>query len=145
MPFKFENVLDYRKLIEDKLYVEFSKVQKEYLKVNMTINNIKNKIEDYKSHYPDSTATVSSINDFMVLESGYNALLSALNRTLKEKDIIEKELEKKRLALLKSKIEFEKINKLKEKYLVIDKLNSIKKEEMLLDDLTSNQYNSRRS
>ncbi len=145
MPFKFENILNYRKLIENKLYVEFSSVQKEYLKVNMTINNIKNKIESYKSNYPNSTAAVSSINDFMALESGYNALLSALNRTLKEKDSIEKELEKRRLALLKSKIEFEKINKLKEKYLVTDKLNSIKKEEVLLDDLTSNQYNSERS
>jgi flagellar export protein FliJ len=145
MPFKFENILDYRKLIENKLYVEFSKVQKEYLRINLTINNIKNKIESYKSNYPESSATVSSINDFMILESGYNGLLSALNQTLKEKDTIEKELEKRRLALLKSKIEFEKINKLKEKYLAIDKLNSIKKEEMLLDDLTSNQYNSRRS
>jgi flagellar export protein FliJ len=145
MPFKFENLLAYRKLIENKLYVEFSKVQTEYMQINLTINNIKNKIESYKSNYPKSTAAIASITDFTMLESGYNGLISVLNQTLKEKDIIEKELEKKRQALLKSKIEFEKINKLKEKYLAIDKLKLIKKEEIILDDLTSNKYNSNRN
>jgi hypothetical protein len=37
MPFKFNNILEYRKLIENKSYVEFSKVQKEYIKINLNI------------------------------------------------------------------------------------------------------------
>ncbi|MHB1645731.1 MAG: hypothetical protein EVG15_05135 [Candidatus Acididesulfobacter diazotrophicus] len=142
MPFKFNNILEYRKLIEDKSYVEFSKVQKEYIKINLNINNIKNKIEDFKLNYSKNASGISSINDFLILESGYQGLMNSLDTTLREKDIIEKELEKKRLYLLQSKIEFEKIKKLKDKYLAIDKLNLIKKEEMILNDLTSNKYNT---
>lgn len=142
MPFKFNNILEYRKLIEDKSYVEFSKVQKEYIKINLNINNIKNKIEDFKLNYSKNASGISSINDFLILESGYQGLMNSLDTTLREKDIIEKELEKRRLYLLQSKIEFEKIKKLKDKYLAIDKLNLIKKEEMMLNDLTSNKYNT---
>ncbi|MHB1692317.1 MAG: flagellar export protein FliJ [bacterium] len=142
MPFKFNNILEYRKLIEDKSYVEFSKVQKEYIKINLNINNIKNKIEDFKLNYSKNASGISSINDFLILESGYQGLINSLDTTLREKDIIEKELEKRRLYLLQSKIEFEKIKKLKDKYLAIDKLNLIKKEEMILNDLTSNKYNT---
>ncbi|MHB1680747.1 MAG: flagellar export protein FliJ [bacterium] len=142
MPFKFNNVLEYRKLIEDKSYIEFSKVQKEYIKINLNINNINNKIEDYKLNYSKNASGISSINDFLILESGYQGLLNSLNTALKEKDIIEKELEKRRADLLESKIEFEKIKKLKDKYLAIDKLNLIKKEEMIINDLTSNKYNT---
>lgn len=142
MPFKFNNILEYRKLIEDKSYVEFSKVQKEYIKINLNINNIKNKIEDFKLNYSKNASGISSINDFLILESGYQGLMNSLDTTLREKDIIEKELEKRRLYLLQSKIEFEKIKKLKDKYLAIDKLNLIKKEEMILNDLTSNKYNT---
>ncbi len=142
MPFKFNNILEYRKLIEDKSYIEFSKVQKEYIKINLHINNINNKIEDYKLNYSKNASAISSINDFLILESGYQGLINSLNTALKEKDIIEKELEKRRLILLESKIEFEKIKKLKDKYLAIDKLNLIKKEEMIINDLTSNKYNA---
>ncbi len=94
MPFKFNNILEYRKLIEDKSYVEFSKVQKEYIKINLNINNIKNKIEDFKLNYSKNASGISSINDFLILESGYQGLMNSLDTTLREKDIIEKELKK---------------------------------------------------
>ena len=70
----------------------------------------------------------------------FKSLKSKLNDLLKTKELIERELEAKKAAVIKAKMEFEKIDKLREKYLAVDKMNLLKHEEAVAADFSSNRF-----
>ena len=140
MAFKFQNILGHRKNILDKKYMELSEVQRRTASLNLKIFDVQNSIESYKTSYPVNVLKVSDIYDYNNLDTQFKSLKSKLNDLLKTKELIECELEAKKAAVIKAKMEFEKIDKLREKYLVVDKMNLLKHEEAIAADFSSNRF-----
>ena len=140
MAFKFQNILGHRKNTLDKKYMELSEVQRRIASLNLKIFDVQNSIESYKTSYPVNILKVSDIYDYNNLDIQFKSLKSKLNDLLKTKELIECELEAKKAAVIKAKMEFEKIDKLREKYLVVDKMNLLKHEEAVAADFSSNRF-----
>ncbi len=140
MAFKFQNILNYRKTILDKRYLELSKVRQEIASLNLKIFDVQSSVNSYKKSYPDRFLNISNIYDYNLIELRFKSLDFKLNELLKTKESVERELEDKKTLLIKAKIEYEKINKLKQKYLAIDKVSELKREEAVTSDFTSNRF-----
>ena len=140
MAFKFQNILGHRKTILDKKYLELSEVQRRVASLNLKIFDVQNSIESYKTDYTANILKVSDIYDYNILDLQFKSLKSKLGGLLKEKESAEKELEAKKTAVIKAKMEFEKIDKLREKYLAVDKMNVLKHEEAVAADFSFNRY-----
>lgn len=142
MAFKFENILSFRKSELDKCYMEQSIISGELVKLNMRINGAKESLNVYRESYGELVSNIADLGDYNLLESEYRSLLKRLENLAVEKESAEKRLEAKKAETLKAKIEFEKINKLKERYLVLDKVASLKKDEAVMNDFATNRYNN---
>ena len=140
MAFRFQNIMSHRKTILDKKYLELSVVQRKVASLNLKIFDVQNSIESYKKAYPVNILKVSDIYDYNNLDLQFKSLKSKLNDLLKTKELIERELEAKKTAVIKAKMEFEKIDKLREKYLAVDKMNLLKHEEAVAADFSSNRF-----
>jgi flagellar export protein FliJ len=140
MAFKFQNILNHRKTVLDKKSVELSEAVKKADTVNLKISEVNGQIESFKVSYPDEVAKVSDIHGYNILDARFESLNSKLLRLLKEKESADRELADKKAAAVKAKMEFEKIDKLREKYLAVDKLNMLKHEEAVAADFASNRY-----
>lgn len=143
MAFKFQNILNHRKTLLDKKYLELSEVQKKVAGLNLKIFDVQNSIDSFKKSYPNAVLGISGIHDYNMLDLHFKSLDLKLNDLLKEKETAELELEDKKSQLIKAKMEHEKIDKLREKYLAIDKISELKHEEAAAADFTSNRYNQR--
>ncbi|MHB8231573.1 MAG: flagellar export protein FliJ [bacterium] len=143
MAFKFQNILNQRKTSLDKKYLEFSEAQKRVAGLNLKIFDVQNSIDSFKKSYPADVLNISRIHDYNMLDLQFKSLNFKLNDLLKEKESAELELENKKSQLIKAKMEHEKIDKLKEKYLAIDKISELKREEAVAADFASNRYNQR--
>ncbi|MHB1545951.1 MAG: hypothetical protein ACYCSB_09015 [bacterium] len=141
MAFRFQNIMSHRKTILDKKYLELSVVQRKVASLNLKIFDVQNSIESYKKAYPVNILNVSDIYDYNVLDLQFKSLKSKLIELLKAKELTELELEEKKTAVVKAKIEFEKIDKLREKYLAVDKMEQLKYEEAVASDFASNRFN----
>ena len=139
--FKFQNILNHRKLILDEYYIELSKVQDELVKINLRINSVQNSINSFKESFPDKVLNIANINDDNLLDTQYRTLLAKLDNLLKIKDSILIDLENKKAQTIKAKVECEKIDKLREKYLAVDKMAELKHDEVIANDFSSNRYN----
>ncbi|MFW0883606.1 hypothetical protein ACMCNP_00860 [Candidatus Acidulodesulfobacterium sp. H_13] len=140
MAFKFQNILNYRKTILDKKYLELSNVRQEIALLNLKIFDVQSSVNSYKKSYPARFLNISNICDYNLIELRFKSLDFKLNELLKTKKLVELELEDKKTLLIKAKIEYEKINKLKQKYLAIDKISELKHEEAVISDFTSNRF-----
>ncbi len=140
MAFKFQSILNHRETILDKKYRELSDVHRKVASLNLKIFDVQNSIESYKTTYPVNILNVSNIYDYNILDSQFKSLKSKLNDLLKAKESIERELEAKKAGVIKAKIELEKVDKLREKYLAVDKMNQLKHEEAAAGDFTSNRF-----
>ncbi len=140
MAFKFQNILSHRKTILDKKYLELSEVQRRVASLNLKIFDVQSSIESYKTDYSANILKVSDIYDYNVLDFQFKSLKSKLGGLLKDKESAEMELEAKKTAVINAKMEFEKIDKLREKYLAVDKMNVLKHEETVAADFSSNRY-----
>ncbi|MHB1662093.1 MAG: flagellar export protein FliJ [bacterium] len=143
MTFKFQNILNQRKTSLDKKYLELFEVQKRVAGLNLKIFDVQNSIDSFKKSYPSNILGISGIYDYNMLDSQFKSLNFKLNDLLKEKEIAEFELEDKKSQLITAKMEHEKIDKLREKYLAIDKISELKHEEAAAADFASNRYNQR--
>ena len=140
MAFKFQNILSHRKTILDKKYLELSEVQRRVASLNLKIFDVQSSIESYKTDYSANILKVSDIYDYNVLDFQFKSLKSKLGGLLKDKESAERELEAKKTAVINAKMEFEKIDKLREKYLAVDKMNVLKHEEAVAADFSFNRY-----
>ncbi len=140
MAFKFQNILDNRKTILDKKYAELSEVQKRVAQINLAIFDVQKALESFKDSYSAKITDISDIYGYNMLESGYKSLQSKLKELLSAQEKTERELEIKKKSVIQAKMEYEKINKLKEKNLAIDKLNELKREEAVVSDFASNRF-----
>ena len=140
MAFKFQNILSHRKTILDKKYLELSEVQRRVASLNLKIFDVQNSIESYKTDYSANILKISDIYDYNVLDFQFKSLKSKLGGLLKDKESAERELEAKKTAVINAKMEFEKIDKLREKYLAVDKMSVLKHEEAVAADFSSNRY-----
>ena len=143
MAFKFQNILNHRKTSLDKKYLEFSEAQKRVAGLNLKIFDVQNSINSFKKSYPAAVLSISGIHDYNMLDLQFKSLSFKLNDLLEEKETAELELENKKSQLIKAKMEHEKIDKLREKYLAIDKISELKHEEAAAADFASNRYNQR--
>ncbi len=140
MAFKFQNILNHRKTILDKKYTELSEVQKRVALINLAIFDVQKSLESFKESYSAKISSISDIYGYNMLESGYKSLKYKLNELLAEQESAERELEIKKKSVIQAKIEYEKINKLREKHLAIDKINEVKREEAAVSDFASNRF-----
>jgi len=140
MAFKFQNILNHRKTVLDKKYLELSEARRKVVSLNLKIFDVQNSIESYKADYPANILKVSDIYDYNSLDFKFKSLKSKLEELLKDKESAERELEAKKAAVVKAKMEHEKINKLREKELAVDKMNALKHEEAIAADFSSNRY-----
>jgi flagellar export protein FliJ len=140
MAFKFQNILNHRKTILDKKYTELSEVQKRVALINLAIFDVQKSLESFKESYSAQIYGISDIYGYNMLESGYKSLQTKLNELLASQEAAERELEIKKKSVIQAKIEYEKINKLREKHLVIDKINELKREEAAASDFASNRF-----
>ena len=140
MAFKFQNILNHRKTILDKKYTELSEVQKRVALINLAIFDVQKSLESFKKSYSAQVAGISDIYGYNTLETGYKSLQYKLNELLAEQESAERELEIKKKSVIEAKIEYEKINKLREKHLAIDKINELKREEAATSDFASNRF-----
>jgi flagellar export protein FliJ len=140
MAFKFQNILNHRKTILDKKYTELSEVQKRVALINLAIFDVQKSLESFKESYSAQISGISDIYGYNMLESGYKSLQSKLNELLAAQETAEIELEIKKKSVIQAKIEYEKINKLREKHLAIDKINELKREEAAASDFASNRF-----
>lgn len=141
--FKFQNILNHRKLILDGYYIELSKVQDELVKINLRINSVQNSINSFKETFQDKALNISNINDYNLLDTQYRTLLAKLDDLLKIKDSILVDLENKKAQTISARVECEKIDKLREKYLALGKIEELKHDEAIANDFASNRYNQR--
>lgn len=140
MAFKFQNILNNRKTVLDKKYLELSEAQKKIAALNLKIFDVQNSIESFKKSYEADIVGISNIFDYYILDSRFKSMKYKLAGLLSDTESAERELEVKKSQVLKAKIEYEKINKLKEKYLAIDKLAGLKREEAVAADFASNRF-----
>ena len=140
MAFKFQNLLEHRKTILDKKYLELSEAQKKIAELNLKIFDVQNSIESFKKSYESVVLNISNIFDYYVLDSRFKSMQYKLRDLLSGMESAERELEIRKSELLSAKIEYEKINKLKEKYLAADKLSELKREEAVAADFVSNRF-----
>ncbi|MCL4322297.1 MAG: hypothetical protein M0016_02815 [Deltaproteobacteria bacterium] len=141
--FKFQNILNHRKLILDEHYIELSRVQDELVKINLRINSVQNSINLFKETFPDKVLNITNINDYNSLDAQYRTLLAKLDDLLKIKDSISVDLENKKAQTISARVECEKIDKLREKYLAINKITELKHDEAIANDFASNRHNQR--
>ncbi|MGC8554846.1 MAG: hypothetical protein ACP5NA_05100 [Candidatus Acidulodesulfobacterium sp.] len=140
MAFKFQNILNHRKTILDKKYAELSEVQKRVALINLAIFDVQKSLQSFNESYSAQIAGISDIYGYNMLESGYKSLQSKLKELLFAQETAERELEIKKKSVIQAKMEYEKINKLKEKHLAIDKINELKREEAAVSDFASNRF-----
>ncbi len=140
MAFRFQNILNRRKTILDKEYQELSEVQRKAASINLKIFDVQNSLESYKKSYLTEIIDISDIYGYNMLDSRFKSLKSKLNELLSVQELIERELETKKSSVIKAKMEYEKINKLREKYLAVDKINELKREEAIISDFASNRF-----
>jgi flagellar export protein FliJ len=140
MAFKFQNILNHRKTILDKKYAELSEVQKRVALIYLAIFDVQKSLESFKKSYSAQVVGISDIYGYNTLEAGYKSLQYKLNELLAEQESAEHELEIKKKSVIEAKIEYEKINKLREKHLAIDKINELKREEAAVSDFASNRF-----
>ncbi len=141
MTFKFQNILNHRKLILDGHFIELSKIQDKLIKINSKMDSVDNSINYYKETFLENTLNLTNIRDYNLLDGRYKALLTKMDSLLKTKDSVLKELEDKKVQIVRSKMEYEKIDKLREKYLAIDKIAELKRDEAIANDFASNRFN----
>ena len=141
--FEFQNILNHRKLILDEHYIELSRVQDELVKINLRINSVQNSINLFKETFPDKVLNITNINDYNSLDAQYRTLLAKLDDLLKIKDSISVDLENKKAQTISARVECEKIDKLREKYLAINKITELKHDEAIANDFASNRHNQR--
>ncbi len=141
MAFRFQNILNHRKTILDEKYLELSEARKKVASLNLKIFDVQNSIDSYKNSYPADILNVSDIYGYNILDLKFNSLKSKLAELLKMRESTELELEEKKAAVVRAKIEFEKIDKLREKYLAVDKMNRLKRDEAVVSDFASNRFN----
>ncbi len=140
MAFKFQNILNQRKAALDKKYLELSEAQKVAAALNLKIFDVQNSVSSFKKSYPADILNISDIHDYNILDLRFKSLNYKLNDLLKAKESAERELENKKYLVIKAKMEYEKIDKLKEKYLATDKVSELKREEAIADDFASNRF-----
>lgn len=141
MAFKFQNILNHRKLILDGHFIELSRVQDELTEINTRIDGVNNAIGRYKETFLDNASNITSIMDYNLLDGRYQSLLSELDGLLQRKEPILKDLEDKKAQIVRSKMEYEKIDRLREKYLAIDRIAELKRDEAIANDFASNRFN----
>lgn len=140
MAFKFQNILNHRKLLLDGQYIILSKVQDELMKINLKINGVHHSLNLFKKEFPSRILSITNINDNNRLNAEYSSLSSKLDGLLKIKDSLMLDLEVQKAHTLKAKVEYEKINKLREKYLAKDKVALLKSDEAIANDFAVNRY-----
>jgi flagellar export protein FliJ len=140
MAFKFQNILNHRKTIIDKKYLELSEVQRKVASLNLKIFDVQNSIDSFKKSYPASVLNISDIHGYNMLDLKFRSLNFKLNDLLKARESAERQLEAKKSAVIKAKMEHEKIDKLREKYLAIDKISELKHDEAVAADFASNRF-----
>ncbi len=141
MAFRFQNILNHRKTLLDEKYLELSEARKKVASLNLKIFDVQNSIDSYKNSYPADILNVSDVYGYNILDLKFNSLKYKLAELLKMRESTELELEEKKAAVVRAKIEFEKIDKLREKYLAVDKMNRLKRDEAVVSDFASNRFN----
>lgn len=140
MAFKFQNILNYRKIIVDKAFLDFSEILKKSEQLKLKISEANEAVESFNKSYSEDILKISDIHGYNILDARFKSLKQRIADLEIELRSVEQELKAKKKALLTAKIEHEKINKLKEKYIIEDRNAESKREESLTGDISSNRF-----